>query len=78
MFLHDLHFFVCAIHGWSFVLVKGITTVMVLKHLLYAHLANFEFVDVAWTQVRAITSRTSFNLRPCVIFYNLSQNYYYS
>ena len=78
LFLHVLHFFVYAIHGWSFVLVKGITTVMVLRHLLYAHLTNFEFVGVAWAQVTAITSRTSFNLRLCVIFYNLSQKYYYS
>ena len=48
MFLHDLHFFVYAKHGLSFVLVKGVTTMMVLRHLLYAHWTNFEFVGVAW------------------------------
>ena len=37
-----------AIHEKNLVLVKGITTVMVLRHLLYAHLTNFEFVGVAW------------------------------
>ena len=37
VFLHALHFFF-AKHELIFVLVKGITTVMVLKHLLYAHL----------------------------------------
>ena len=56
MFLHDLHFFVFAKHGLSFVLVKGITIVMVIRYLLYAHLTNFEFVGVAWAQVRTITS----------------------
>ena len=39
VFLHALHF-VFAKHELIFVLVKGITTVMVLKHLLYAHLLN--------------------------------------
>ena len=37
VFLHALHF-VIAKHELIFVLVKGITTVVVLKHLLYAHL----------------------------------------
>ena len=36
---------------------------MVLRHVFYAHLTNFEFVGVAWAQVRTITSQTSFNLR---------------
>ena len=40
--------FVFANHGLIFVLVKEITTMMVLRHLLYAHLTNFEFVGVAW------------------------------
>ena len=39
--------FVFANHGLIFVLVKMITTVMVLRHLLFVHLTNFEFVDVA-------------------------------
>ena len=54
-----LHLFF-AKHGLIFVLVKGITTEMVLRHLLYAHLINFEFEVVAWAQVRTITSETSF------------------
>ena len=37
-----------AIHGMNLVFVKGITTVMVLRDVLYAHLINFEFVGVAW------------------------------
>ena len=37
VFLHALHL-VFAKHELIFVLVKGITTVMVLKHLMYAHL----------------------------------------
>ena len=37
VFLHTLHL-VFAKHELIFVLVKEITTVMVLKHLMYAHL----------------------------------------
>ena len=40
----------------NLVLVKGITIVMFLRHLLYAHLTNLEFVGVAWAQVRTIIS----------------------
>ena len=45
---HNVCILVVAKHGLNLVLVKGITTVMVLRHLLYAHLTNFEFVGVAW------------------------------
>ena len=38
--------FVFANHELIFVLVKGIIAEMVLKHLLYVHLTNFEFVGV--------------------------------
>ena len=62
MFLH-ICILVFAKYGLNFVLVKGITTVMVLRHLLYAYLTNFEFVGVAWAHVRTITSQTSFNLK---------------
>ena len=47
MFLH-VCIFVLAKHGLNLVFVKGITTVMVLRHLLYPHLTKFEFVVVAW------------------------------
>ena len=47
-----------AYHGLCFVLVKGMTIVMVCKHMLYAHWTSFVFVDVAWAQVRTITSWT--------------------
>ena len=33
-------------HGLDLVLVKVITTVMVLRHLMCTHLTNFEFVGV--------------------------------
>ena len=47
---------VFANHGFSFVFVKRITTVMFLRHLLYPHLTNFEFISVAWAKVSPITS----------------------
>ena len=72
MFLH-VCIVVFAKYGLNFVLVKGITTVMVLRHLLYAHLTNFEFVDVAWAQVRTITFGTSFILRLFDFFQSFSK-----
>ena len=40
--------FVFANHGLIFVLVKRITTMVVLRYLMYIHLTKFEFVSVAW------------------------------
>ena len=40
-FFHDLYF-CSANHGLIFVFVKEITTMMVLRHLMYVHLTKFE------------------------------------
>ena len=60
-------------HGLIFVLVKKITTVVVLKHLIYIHLTNFEFVGVCMDTSEDHHLWNKLQFDALVIFYNLSQ-----
>ena len=70
VFLHALHL-VFAKHELIFVLVKGITTVMVLKHLLYAHVLTLSCGCCMGTG-ETITSRASL-IHGFVVFFSLKK-----
>ena len=46
VFFHNLH--LCFNKPWVVFCSCEVTTMMVLRQVMYTHLTNFEFLDVAW------------------------------